>query len=214
MKFALHAVVAAVLSCLAGSANASGFAIHAVDAQGKPLADVVLYAEADSAPPASKPPQNVEIEQNNLTFLPLVTVIQTGSRITFPNHDKVRHHIYSFSPAKRFNQKLYSGESAAPQIFDKAGTVVLGCNIHDAMLAYIRIVDTPYFAKTNAAGDATFEAPAGKYTLRAWHYNMASIQPLSQTIQIKAGDALTATTVKLLLKRILVNPNAPSDSSN
>jgi hypothetical protein len=66
----------------------------------------------------------------------------------------VRHHIYSFSPAHKFDQKLYSGVAAAPQVFDKAGTVVLGCNIHDKMLAYVKVVDTPYFAKTDGAGAA------------------------------------------------------------
>jgi plastocyanin len=212
MKLALCPLLATLLTCTAGSAYASGVIVHAVDAQGQPLIDVVLYAEPESIQPLPRPLNAAEIEQKNLTFIPLVSVIQTGSRITFPNHDKVRHHIYSFSPAKRFDQKLYSGESAAPQIFDKAGTVVLGCNIHDAMLAYIKVVDTPYFAKTDSAGDARFEAPAGKYTLKAWHYNMAASQPQSQHILIKGGEALTPSSVKIVLKRIVTDPTA--DSSN
>jgi hypothetical protein len=91
--------------------------------------------------------------------MPLVSVVQVGATINFPNNDKVRHHIYSFSPAHKFDQKLYSGQAATPQVFDKAGTVVLGCNIHDKMIAYVKVVDTPYFAKTDGAGAARIELP-------------------------------------------------------
>ncbi len=203
MKFALHVALLTALPLIAASAHASGLAIHVTDEQGQPLGDVVVYAEPDNGQTTPKPMLSAEIEQKNLAFIPNVTVIQTGSRITFPNHDKVRHHIYSFSPAKRFDQKLYSGESAAPQIFDKAGTVVLGCNIHDSMLAYIKVVDTPYFAKTNTAGDAQFDAPPGKYTLKAWHYNMVAKEPLSQSIQIKTADPMPRT-LKIALKRSMI----------
>ena len=209
MKFALHAVLLSALPLIAASANASGLSIHVTDSQGKALGDAVVYAQPENGQAPFKSvqaTQNAEIEQKNLTFIPTVSVVQTGSRITFPNHDKVRHHIYSFSPAKRFDQKLYSGESAAPQIFDKAGTVVLGCNIHDGMLAYIKVVDTPYFAKTNSTGDALLEAPAGKYILKIWHYNMTAKEPMTQSIQIRAGET-PPSTIKIALKRILVDSN-------
>jgi len=206
MKFALHIPLLTALSLIAASGNASELILHVTDSQNKALNDVILYAIPDSPQASNKSPPNIEIEQKDLTFIPLVTVIQTGSRITFPNHDKVRHHIYSYSPAKRFDQKLYSGESAAPQVFDKAGTVVLGCNIHDSMLAYIKVVDTPYFAKTDAAGNAQINMPNGTYSLKAWHYNMAATEPISQRIQIKGTDRLTPRTIQLDLKHHVINP--------
>ena len=184
----------------AAGAGASGIAVQAQDAAGKVLPDTVIYVEPESGPAAGKAPATAEIEQKGLRFLPLVSVVQTGSKVFFPNNDKVRHHIYSFSPAHKFDQKLYSGQSAAPQVFDKAGTVVLGCNIHDKMLAYVKVVDTPYFAKTDGAGAARIELPAGKYVVKAWHYNTVGGATLEQPLTVKAGDGLATAVFKLPMK--------------
>jgi plastocyanin len=191
----------AVLGLLAVSAHASGVAVQVTDSAGNPLQDVVVYLEAEGGQVLPKPLKAGEIEQRGLKFLPLVTVVQTGSRIEFPNNDRVRHHIYSFSPAHKFDQKLYSGTSATPQIFDKAGIVVLGCNIHDKMVAYVRVVDTPYYGKTDGAGAVRFDVPqAGNYLLKAWHYNIAGGQPAEQPFAVKSGDALSTAMFKIALK--------------
>jgi len=190
----------AVLILAAGSAvaaSANGLAVQVSDAAGKPLADVVVVAEPEGGAAMPKFLRPGEIEQRGLKFVPLVSVIQTGSQMSFPNNDKVKHHIYSFSPAKKFDQKLYSGVAAAPQVFDKAGTVVLGCNIHDRMVAYVKVVDSPFFAKTDAAGMAKIALPAsGKYTVSVWHYNMsAPVADQSVAVKGEVGAAF-----KLALK--------------
>jgi hypothetical protein len=131
------------------------------------------------------------IEQKNKQFIPLVSVVQSGSNINFPNRDLVRHHVYSFSPAKTFELKLYSGIPANPVMFDKAGTVVLGCNIHDTMLAYIHIVDTPYFAKTDDSGKAKLsDLPAGQYQLKVWHYATLKENLITeQNLNVKGSES-------------------------
>ncbi|NHZ99568.1 methylamine utilization protein [Massilia sp. CCM 8734] len=193
---------------LASAAGAAAIAVQVHDSSGKPLADVVVTAAPDGNAGLPQPVKPAEIEQRGLKFLPLVTVIQTGSQVSFPNFDKVKHHIYSFSPAKKFDQKLYSGVAASPQVFDKAGIVVLGCNIHDRMLAYIKVVDTPFFAKTDAAGVARIELPAaGKYTLTSWHFNMLGA-PAEQSVAVK-GEGATAASVKLALKPMAPDVAAP-----
>lgn len=197
-------------SLFSAAAGATGVAVQVQDVTGKVLPDTVVYIEPEGAPlpPVGKQP-SAQIEQKGLKFLPLVTVVQTGTTINFPNNDKVRHHIYSFSSAHKFDQKLYSGEAASPQVFDKAGTVVLGCNIHDKMIAYVKVVDTPWFAKTDGAGAARIDLPAaGKYVVKAWHYNAANGATLEQALTVKAGD-LTTTIFKVALK-----PPAPADSSS
>ncbi len=208
--FVRRAVSAWLLSAAAG-AGANGLAVQVHDAGGKPLADAVVYAEPEGPPPP-KVQQAGEIAQKGLKFIPLVSVVQTGSKVFFPNNDRVRHHIYSFSPAHKFDQKLYSGEAAAPQVFDRAGTVVLGCNIHDRMLAYVKVVDTPYFAKTDGAGAARIELPAGKYVLRAWHFNTVGGQTPEQALQLKAGEAPATAVFKLAMKPpVLDGDNPPAD---
>ncbi|MES2933498.1 MAG: methylamine utilization protein [Pseudomonadota bacterium] len=186
-----YIMTASVFSLMLAATDASAAVINVLvqDAAGQPLADAVVYAESDAAMPRTKG-RVVEIEQKGRKFLPLVTVVQSGTQISFPNNDTVRHHIYSFSPAKVFEQKLYSGVPQNPVLFDKAGVVVLGCNIHDQMLAYIQIVDTPYFAKTDSAGKAKIDdAVAGKYKLKVWHFNLpAGEAPPHQAIELKGDD--------------------------
>lgn len=198
-----------LLAC--APAWATAVSVQVVDGGGKVLPDVVVYAEPEGGAPA-KPLYPGEIEQKGLKFIPLVTVVQTGSKIYFPNNDRVRHHIYSYSTPHKFDQKLYSGVAATPQLFDKAGTVVLGCNIHDKMLAYVKVVDTPYFAKTDAAGAAQIDLPAGgKYALKAWHFNAAGGQTLEQDLQIKAGEASMTAVFKLPLKAAAGDAPGASD---
>jgi len=197
----LHFIVVATLSAASVAASA-GVTVKVMDAAGKPVPDAVVYAEAEAGQSLPAARKSGEISQQGLKFIPLVTVIQTGSKIFFPNNDKVRHHIYSFSPAHKFDQKLYSGTTAEPQTFEKAGTVVLGCNIHDKMIAYVRVVDTPYFGKTDASGEATLDAPAGKYALKAWHPDIAGGQALEQSLAVKA-DAAVGASFKMTLKPVV-----------
>lgn len=206
----LAAMMFAVLASVGANALANTLDVQVTDASGKALADVAVYAEpADGAAP--KTLHAGEIAQKSLKFIPLMTVIQTGSTIAFPNNDKVRHHIYSFSPAKKFDQKLYAGDAASKQVFDKAGTVVLGCNIHDKMLAYIRIVDTPYYAKTDDAGNAKIELPAGKYVLKAWHFQGAGGQAVEQPLALQGASQ--KASFKLALKPVAAGDVAAASAN-
>ena len=211
MKCVSRSVLSACLCVLSSQTFATSIAVQVNDAAGKPVADVVLYAEPEAGGTLPKYLKPALIEQRGLKFLPLVSVAQAGSQISFPNNDKVRHHIYSFSPAKKFDQKLYSGVAAAPQVFDKAGTVVLGCNIHDRMVAYVKIVDTPFFAKSDADGMARIEVPdSGKFTLNAWHFNMSAAANTSVQVVVKPGEAATPVRFRLAMKQPVAEGDSPA----
>jgi plastocyanin len=173
---AIGAVVSASLGLLLAlplTASAGTFQIKVQDSSGKPLPDAVVFLESPAAKAAAKPTTGVEIEQVARQFQPAVSVVATGSSVTFPNHDTVRHHVYSFSPTKTFELKLYSGVPANPVLFDRSGVAILGCNIHDNMVAWVLVVDTPYFGKTGADGTLTLNnVPNGSYTLRTWHNSL------------------------------------------
>jgi plastocyanin len=166
-----HLLSFLILSCMLNPyARAAEIEVQVNDIAGTSVENAVVYLEPKikAAPPLKI---QASIVQKNKTFIPLVTIIQTGSSIIFPNKDSVRHHVYSFSPAKTFELKLYSGVPSIPVVFDKTGTVILGCNIHDQMLAFVYIVDTPYFAKTDANGKVKISGvPDGDYLLKVWHY--------------------------------------------
>ncbi|MFQ6403675.1 methylamine utilization protein [Methylophilus sp. 'Pure River'] len=159
-------IMLAVL-CLSRGSDAAEVTAIITDAAGKPVAEAVVafYDGKTSALPAGA---GGKIVQKNKMFNPKVTIVQTGTRINFPNEDSVRHHVYSFSPAKKFELKLYSGVPTDPVLFDQAGVVTLGCNIHDSMVGYIYIVDTPFFAKTDDNGKAVLKLNDGQYSYQAW----------------------------------------------
>lgn len=129
------------------------------------------------------------MDQIDKEFVPLVVPVQVGAAVSFPNKDNIRHHVYSFSPAKRFELKLYSGVPAKPVVFDRPGPVTLGCNIHDWMVGYIYVVDTPWFGKTSADGVASFELPAGDYVVKVWHPWMKA-EPAAQHASVTGAQAV------------------------
>ncbi|GIX36702.1 MAG: hypothetical protein KatS3mg126_2481 [Lysobacteraceae bacterium] len=139
-----------------------------------PVAQVVVEVLGDGIPPARPAPVPAVMDQVNLAFVPRQLVVARGSRVSFPNSDATRHQVYSFSPAKRFELPLYSGTPPEPVLFDTAGVVTLGCNIHDAMIGFIVVVESSRWAVSDAEGRASLGAlPAGEYRLRFWHERIA-----------------------------------------
>lgn len=178
-----HRQVAALLGLLcAAGAMAGVVTVNVTTRSGAAAGDtVIVFDPLDSQPAASH--DAAVIDQVNKRFVPRVSVVRTGTAITFPNSDRIRHQVYSFSAAKTFSLKLYAGSPKTAVVFDHPGLVVLGCNIHDSMLAFVGVVDSPYFAKTSDSGTATLQLPAGRYRLRAWHPNAAAaIAPREMTI--------------------------------
>ena len=113
-----------LLLLASGSLQAASVDVEVRDGAGAPVADAVAYALPKAPVPLRK--RDVEVAQIDRQFVPLVTVVQTGTPVQFPNRDPIRHHVYSFSPPKPFELKLYAGTPAAPVVFDKPGEVVLG----------------------------------------------------------------------------------------
>jgi plastocyanin len=181
-----HALTCLILLGLAGRSNAAGLDVSVVDDDGRPVERVAIHAVPSAAAPRAATAPTAVMDQVNNAFVPHVLVVQTGTSVLFPNSDTVSHHVYSFSDAKSFELPLYKGNVHPPLVFDKPGVVVLGCNIHDGMLGYIRVVDTPYFSTTDANGIAKLEElPAGKYTVYAW------------TPRLRPPDAPAGVTVEL-----------------
>jgi plastocyanin len=168
-------------------AHAGELNVDVRDLQGNPLADAVVFLEPVMGALAPSPETpHASIDQVNKQFVPRVSVMRAGTEVTFPNSDNIRHSVYSFSPAKVFTTKLYAGRHAAPIVLDKSGVVVLGCNIHDQMLAWAVIVDTPFFAKSKADGAAALKGMApGEYHLNTWYPGLT--QPVVETVQLSGA---------------------------
>jgi plastocyanin len=180
-----------LLLAAAPAAASTSLLVEVRDSRGAAVTNAVVYAvpEVKATPSA---PRRAVVDQKNRMFVPHVLPIQTGTAVTFPNSDNVRHQVYSFSPAKRFQLPLYAGTPATPVVFDKPGVVAIGCNIHDQMSAYLVVVDTPHFALT-ANGRAQLSAlPEGRYDVRVWHEGMRD-EPPPQTVRLGPGGTASLT---------------------
>jgi plastocyanin len=185
-------IATAALATAASIAHAQNAEISATvtDQQGKPVADAVVVAvpiDGNLRLPA-KAREDV-VDQVDKQFVPKVQVVLVGTQVRFPNNDNVRHQVYSFSPAKRFELPLYAGVPAQPILFDKPGVVVLGCNIHDWMVGYVYVSESPYFAKTGADGKATLaDLPPRAYVVRVWHPQLTVAEETThKTIELARG---------------------------
>lgn len=166
------------------------------DSLGAPVADaaVMLLPVSGTTLPARLIRRDVAIHQIDREFVPRVSIVALGSRVSFPNIDVVQHSVYSFSKAKSFEIPIYAGESPQIITLDKAGVVILGCNIHDWMVGYIVVADAPIAELTKAEGTVTVpDLPRGNYTARVWHPKLKggeitepfTIEETAQQLEIK-----------------------------
>ena len=183
--------------CPAVSAMAGTLSVQANLANHEPFAGAVVTVSG-AATHAPVAPIKAIVDQINLAFVPDVIVIPVGSTVEFPNSDSVSHQIYSFSPTKRFKLPLYHGKPYPPVLFDQAGIVNLGCNIHDRMVGYIVVTDATYFVRTDAHGARSVtNLPRGIYHVSLWHPLLRdSVTSLDRDVSI-TGEEPATTTVQL-----------------
>ncbi|HVS78632.1 MAG TPA: hypothetical protein VHE11_16960 [Steroidobacteraceae bacterium] len=190
--FAGALLLCALLHASAAWAASLAIAIQLPDGGPLPDAVVTVHPVGKKLPPPA--PAHAVRDQIHRMFVPEVLVVPVGSLVSFPNSDSVSHQIYSFSPAKRFQLPLYRGKPYPPVLFDRAGVVILGCNIHDWMIGYIDVTDAPFYGTTDAQGAWSAQLPAGRYEITVWHPRMREATPtLVRELSIDAGDRATLT---------------------
>jgi plastocyanin len=151
-----------------------------------PLA--VVFLVGDFPKPATQPV--TQLVQKELTFVPALLPVQTGTKVEFPNLDDQYHNIFSYSPAKRFDLGRYRpDERPIPsQTFDVAGLVTLRCDIHEHMRGVVLVLDTPHFVMTDATGNFRLTGlPPGRYLLKAW---LDSKTTKEQAVELKDGSTV------------------------
>ena len=196
-------LVAAVL-CLAAPAAATEVSVRVRDAQGQPVADAVVTLD-DGGTRAAGDARTFDVDQRDEAFVPYVSVLRPGDSVVFRNSDGTRHHVYSFSAAKAFEQLLAPGDRGAPLRMDRTGLVAVGCNIHDHMRAWLVVTDAPRVAVSGADGVARFAAlPAGRWRAVIWHPHLRPKQPpVEQSLVVAPGEARHELPVSL---RLLPDP--------
>ncbi|MDP3817176.1 methylamine utilization protein [Pseudomonas sp.] len=180
---------ALLIGLLGGMAEAASLQVEVRDIDGKPLSEAVLWVEPGPTQAKAEP---ALMDQQKRQFKPYILPVQVGTTVSFPNSDPINHHVYSFSPAKRFELRLHQ-QNAAPQEvrFDQPGLVTLGCNIHDWMLGFILVLDSPWFSQTDAKGHARLDfEPAAGQQLRIWHPRLNDASE-AMSRELQAGSSLS-----------------------
>jgi plastocyanin len=193
-RFLQFAIVSLLFSA---HAWAGDIVVRVTTPDGKPLPDAVALIPAKPGDPKPAPAAELKMAQTGKQFAPFVLIAPVGSTVEFPNLDKFRHHVYSFSKGNKFELELYGREEKRVVTFKTAGVAALGCNIHDQMVAFIRVIDTPWAAKSGADGVARLTAaPEGSQRIDVWHpYATSKDQTVTQTVTVSAGT----TTVTVVL---------------
>ena len=207
LSLALAALVASAQAAVATTLTA-----EVVDQDGRPVVNAVVTLVPDSKgsmpAAASRLAAEKTIDQRNETFLPMVTIVPKGGHIVFSNNDQTTHQVYSFSAAKQFEITLTRGEKSQPIAFDNAGIAALGCNIHDHMIAYAFVAESPWTALTGAEGRVTLQdMPAGNYEAVVWH---PKFPPGREPPKLKTS--LTGDTARLSLTLRLISSTPTSRS--
>jgi plastocyanin len=173
------------------AAHAGTLVVAVLDRDGKPIPEAVISVIVPKH--GVKPPAAPAVmSQKNLLFSPYVLPIMAGTQVVFPNEDKLPHHLKTASQQYAFEFPVYDpGKTPAPVTFDVPGMAILYCYFHGWMRAYVYVVDTPFFAKTDANGVARIEnVPDGNFEVRAWHPDMSLATPfLSTKLQIGTAAA-------------------------
>jgi len=167
---------------LAGAAQAATLQITVTGSDGKPAADAVVLVQPVAAWTAPPLPEAAVVAQKDTRFVPYVTVVPVGGTVRFVNRDSYDHHVRSqpggplgsIAPAKQFEFRLARAkgtvETSAELKLDVAGTVLIGCHLHNSMRGHLFISNTPWYAVTDDNGRATVAGvPDGPVDVRVWH---------------------------------------------
>ena len=163
--------------------------------------DMIVYLEPINPTfPLPINQEKIQISQRNKAFAPYVSLVQKGGQANFLNEDDITHHIYSPVGHSKFSFKIRTNEKKELPNFEQAGEVVMGCNIHDWMSGYILVVDTPYFAKSDAQGKVILsEVMLGDYFLNIWHPQLDS----SENKQVQRVEIKDDVEIEVKLKSFL-----------
>ena len=180
--------------------------IQISDQFGRPIENVVVSFTI-AEPTSSHKLDVATMDQIDKQFAPRVLVVQKNQTVSFPNSDNIRHHLYSFSKPKPFEFRMFKGGESKQLVFDQAGIVVLGCNIHDQMVGYIYVADKENTVITDAQGLA--ELPSNGLAIKLWHSKLSANKIERKDMQLPLSKSEQPTPIIL---NLLTEAKLPTDS--
>jgi plastocyanin len=212
--------------------NAVTVSVQVVDKNGKPLPDAVIVLLPTNKTVKPKIPLSNQpvVAQEKMQFVPAVSIVPLGAKVTFVNNDSWNHHVRAYAAnlskveAGKENgfSMMLEGKSSGKKAISKEvlmdkpgvfGATLLGCFIHGSMSGHIYVTESPWAAKTNAEGWANFEdAPEGISHFRVWQMDQPVDLPLQQIDVTAAGAKQVVKLVHVTARRVRAAPAAASSS--
>lgn len=195
-------------------ANTFALEVNVTDKKGERIKDaVVIVTSVNGTPLTASDQDHLVIDQRDKEFIPYMTALSEGGSVIFPNNDNIRHQVYSFSEAKAFEIPLYEGNPDRPVVFDNAGVIAIGCNIHDWMKAYVYVAVSPYYALTDEGGMARLDKlPEGELEIQVWHPRLkGAIDDTTQTI---SSNTTASLNVAIDTKKVWRAFRSPSNAGS
>lgn len=147
---------------------------------------VVLYVENVAG---TFPSGRAEMDQMNKVFVPYVLPVVKGTTVKFLNSDELQHNVFGVG-ADEFDLGNWTKGIVREHTFNKPGEVVILCNVHPEMEAYVLVLDNPYFAQPDSSGKFRIvDVPAGEYVIKAWYRGKTK----KQKVEVPATGSVTVT---------------------
>lgn len=216
-------VLAATWLALTTSTWAATVQVTVQARDGKPLPNAVVVLEVtDGRAVAAPSPSPHTITQERMQFVPAVSVVPVGSRVTFSNLDRWDHHVRGGPPGLQglgasagFEFRLAGAvqgqnPSSHEQVLDKPGPLQLGCHLHGSMRGFVYVADTPWSVATSAEGVALLsQVPEGPMRLRIWHPDQL-VESAPLIVDVKSITSLNVPTQIQPRRARRVTHEAPS----
>lgn len=195
-----------MLAACTALAQAGQLQVTVLGSDGRPATDVVVQATPSAAWPPQPLPEPVLIAQQNLRFVPFVSVVPVGATLRFVNRDRFDHHVRSqaggplgnVAPAQQFEFRMaasraFGKDATADLKLETPGVIALGCHLHGSMRGHVLVSNTPWAGVTDEQGRVMLaQVPDGALELRVWHPEQLSDQPTAR-LQLAGSQAAQAT---------------------
>jgi len=214
------------LSLLSAGAQAAELTVTVLDRSGKPLPEAVVIVDSSMQGLRPAPPAEVVIAQEKMRFVPAVTVVPLGTRISFSNLDGWDHHVIAglmgpggvyLDPGQNLQMRLAGRVAGKPpssesRSFAQPGPYLLGCHLHGSMRGQLFVSDSPWAKLTGEDGRVRLsELPEGPARVRVWHADQLIDVP-PQATQIAAGGASLTLSTQIVARARRPAP-APTGSN-
>lgn len=181
-------------ACAAAHKDATPLSENFVWGDNNTLQNVLVYVSKGVDNSKTYKPLNAkpELDQVGCLYTPHVLGIVKDQDLLVKNSDNTLHNVHAKPTAnKEFNAPTTAGASTNIKFVKPEHAIPVGCDVHPWMIAYVHVLDNPFFAVTQQDGSFEIKGlPAGEYELTFWHEN-DKFTPDHKTLTVKVEEGKT-----------------------